>query len=159
MPDKVLYKTQVDTPFGSLWIQHDGIAIYAVNFSKNNSNVDLPDQVLDVEISTPLKAYFSTGKTLDDVSVCVHGTTFQRRVWRALRRIPFGETRTYGELADSLKTSPRAIGNACRNNPVPVIVPCHRVVSKQGAGGFCGETEGSMLNIKQWLLAHEVSMV
>jgi methylated-DNA-[protein]-cysteine S-methyltransferase len=62
---------------------------------------------------------------------------------------------TYQELADKLQTSPRAIGNACRANPTPIIVPCHRIVAKSHMGGFAGDTQGKLLDIKKWLLEHE----
>jgi methylated-DNA-[protein]-cysteine S-methyltransferase len=83
------------------------------------------------------------------------GTAFQHRVWRALRTIPPGQVRTYGELARSLASGPRAVGNAARANPWPVVVPCHRLVASQGLGGYGGATQGRGLAIKRWLLAHE----
>jgi methylated-DNA-[protein]-cysteine S-methyltransferase len=83
------------------------------------------------------------------------GTAFQRRVWRALSIIPPGQVRTYGELARSLASSPRAVGNAARANPWPLVVPCHRLVASQGLGGYGGATQGRGLAIKRWLLAHE----
>ncbi len=83
------------------------------------------------------------------------GTAFQQKVWQALCGIPAGQTRTYGELAQTLNTSPRALANACRNNPFPIIIPCHRVVSKTGIGGYAGHTSGPILAIKYALLQHE----
>ncbi len=83
------------------------------------------------------------------------GTPFQQRVWRALREIAPGQRLTYGELAARLGTSARAVGNACRANPLPLLVPCHRVVAANGLGGFAGEREGTRLEIKRWLLEHE----
>jgi methylated-DNA-[protein]-cysteine S-methyltransferase len=83
------------------------------------------------------------------------GTPFQCRVWQALRDIPPGTTRTYGELARDLGTSPRAIGGACRANPCLIAVPCHRVVARDGLGGFAGERGGKRLAVKRWLLRHE----
>ncbi len=83
------------------------------------------------------------------------GTPFQQRVWALLRRIPPGVTRTYGELARQLGTAPRAVGAACRTNPIPLFVPCHRVVAASGAGGYFGRTAGRWLEIKRWLLARE----
>lgn len=83
------------------------------------------------------------------------GTDFQRRVWLALSRIPPGEVRTYGELARELGSGPRAVAGACRANPWPLVVPCHRIVAARGEGGYCGHTQGPYLTIKQWLLAHE----
>ena len=72
-----------------------------------------------------------------------------------MRRIPAGKTLSYGVLAKKLDTSARAVGNACRANPVPIIVPCHRVVASNGMGGFMGKRSGSPLDLKHWLLAHE----
>ena len=83
------------------------------------------------------------------------GTVFQQRVWKALLAIPPGETRTYGELARELGSSPRAVGGACRRNPIPLLIPCHRVVAANGDGGFAGHTRGRWMDIKRWLLAHE----
>ncbi len=85
----------------------------------------------------------------------LHGTDFQLRVWQALRTIPPGEVATYGELAARLHTSPRAVGNACRWNPCPLVVPCHRVVRRDGIGGYAGHSDGETLDIKRWLLRHE----
>jgi methylated-DNA-[protein]-cysteine S-methyltransferase len=83
-------------------------------------------------------------------------TPFQHRVWDALLAIPPGETRTYGELAAQLGTSARAVGGACRRNPLPILVPCHRVVARGGLGGFSGAWgEGPELGVKRTLLALE----
>jgi len=85
----------------------------------------------------------------------LQGTPFQRRVWKALREIPPGRTITYSELARQLGTGARAVGGACRANPCPIVVPCHRVVAVNGLGGFSGDTSGRKLEIKRWLLRHE----
>jgi len=85
------------------------------------------------------------------------GTAFQQKVWGALLDIPSGTTMTYGELAKELQSSARAVGQACKNNPTPIIIPCHRVVSKQGKGGYLGQTEGKLAYIKTWLLQHEAN--
>ena len=85
----------------------------------------------------------------------MQGTPFQKKVWLALQKIPAGQVMTYGELAKQLKTSARAVGNACRANPMPLVIPCHRVVAKSGLGGFSGSQEGAPIKIKKWLLEHE----
>ena len=86
----------------------------------------------------------------------MRGTPFQRRVWQALRGIPSGSTCSYGELAHELGSSARAVGGACRRNPIPIVVPCHRVAAAAGGvGGFMGQRDGEALTIKQWLLDHE----
>jgi methylated-DNA-[protein]-cysteine S-methyltransferase len=84
----------------------------------------------------------------------MYGTVFQQRVWQAIASIPLGQTRSYGQLAEQLNSGPRAVANACGANRIPLIIPCHRVLAKNGLGGFMqGKKNG--LNIKRWLLAHE----
>lgn len=102
-----------------------------------------------------LKNYFSSAISLKTIPITPKGTFFQKSVWNELRKIPLGETRTYGDIAKKLSSSPRAVGNACRKNPIPIIVPCHRVISAKGIGGYAGEVEGRQINIKRWLLNHE----
>ncbi|MBF0137201.1 MAG: methylated-DNA--[protein]-cysteine S-methyltransferase [Magnetococcales bacterium] len=80
------------------------------------------------------------------------GTSFQKRVWKTLLEIPQGEVRTYGQVADLLDTAPRAIGQAVGANPIPVLIPCHRVVAAQGLGGYSGV---GGVNSKQLLLQFE----
>ncbi len=82
------------------------------------------------------------------------GSAFQEKVWLAIYAIPLGQTRTYSELAAQLQSGPRAVANACGANRLPLLIPCHRVVAKNGLGGFMrGDKNG--LAIKRWLLAHE----
>ena len=83
------------------------------------------------------------------------GTPFQRRVWDALVAIPPGTVETYGRLARRLGSGPRAVAAACRANPFPIMIPCHRVVAANGLGGYCGHTDGPWLDIKRWLLTHD----
>jgi methylated-DNA-[protein]-cysteine S-methyltransferase len=84
-----------------------------------------------------------------------HGTNFQKRVCYALQDIPSGKTLTYGELAKKLNSHPRAVGQALKRNPLPILLPCHRVVSQTGIGGFSGARDGAKITSKQWLLNHE----
>lgn len=104
-----------------------------------------------------IAAYLENPKTSFRWDSLPSGTPFQERVWRQLRMIPPGEVRTYGELAALLGSGSRAVAGACRANRFPLLVPCHRVVSKSGLGGFFGHVEGSYLDIKRWLLKHEAS--
>ena len=88
------------------------------------------------------------------------GSAHARRVWRALCAIRVGETRSYGEIAREIGSSPRAVGQACRTNPWPLFVPCHRVVPASSggaasAGGYSGQRDGPLARTKVWLLAHE----
>jgi methylated-DNA-[protein]-cysteine S-methyltransferase len=107
------------------------------------------------QVAAQLAQYFARPLQRFTLAVALHGTAFQQRVWGALRQIPAGKTLTYGGLADKLGSGARAVGNACRGNPVPIIVPCHRVVSVSGIGGYSGKTDGREINRKKWLLEHE----
>ncbi|MEO5677168.1 MAG: methylated-DNA--[protein]-cysteine S-methyltransferase [Usitatibacter sp.] len=104
-----------------------------------------------------IQAYLDNPSFEFDLPVLLSGTRHRLLVWEAMRRIPAGERSTYGEIARELKSSARAVGGACAANPVPVVVPCHRVVGAHGAiGGFMGSREeGFELGIKRWLLGHE----
>ncbi len=123
----------------------------------------LPDSVATIETKDPvlleviqrLLAYFDHGKSELNIPIKLAGTKFQQRVWQAIQTIPSGAVATYAELAMYLENHPRAIGGACRRNPVPIIVPCHRVVASNGIGGFAGAVNGKQINLKQWLLNHE----
>lgn len=88
------------------------------------------------------------------------GSVHARKVWEALCGIPVGETRSYGEIARAIGSSAQAVGQACRTNPWPLFVPCHRVVpisaSGRGAGGYAGQRQGPLADIKGWLLNHEI---
>lgn len=84
------------------------------------------------------------------------GTPYQQRVWAAIAAIPRGQTRSYGDLAEHLGSAPRAVGQACGANPLPLVVPCHRVISRSGTlGGFAHHGEGWLLRLKAWLLDRE----
>lgn len=83
------------------------------------------------------------------------GTPYSRQVWQALTAIPLAQTLTYTQLAERLGSGPRAIAMACRNNPYPGIIPCHRVVAKSGIGGFMGQSQGAWVELKRQLLMQE----
>lgn len=100
-------------------------------------------------------AYVDDAARPIDLPLAIGGSAFQRRVWQAICRIPSGATRTYGELADELGSTARAVGQACGDNRLPLAIPCHRVVAAHGMGGFAHRTDGTMLSVKRWLLAHE----
>ena len=129
--------------------------IIRLDYLGNQATLKPAVTALGRQVAAQLANYFANPKFRFTVPFQLHGTDFQRRVWQALTRIPAGKTLTYGELADRLGSGARAVGNACRNNPVSIIVPCHRVVSASGIGGYSGKTDGREINRKQWLLSHE----
>ena len=93
-----------------------------------------------------------------EVHLLKQGTAYSQKVWQALLDIPFGQVISYSALAGKLGSGPRAVAQACRNNPYAGLIPCHRVVAKAGIGGFMGQSSGPMLQLKQQLLAYERSM-
>lgn len=106
-------------------------------------------------IESQIRRYCHSADTPFDLPLRPQGTDFQQRVWAAMRAIPAGQVRSYGDIARQLGSSARAVGNACRANPIPLVIPCHRVVSAAGIGGFAGATGGDRLALKRRLLAHE----
>jgi methylated-DNA-[protein]-cysteine S-methyltransferase len=90
-----------------------------------------------------------------DLPLLVEGTPFQRRLWDALCEIPRGRTVTYGELGRRLDAPARAVGQACGDNRLPIVIPCHRVVAADGIGGFAHAKVGYLIDAKRWLLEHE----
>jgi methylated-DNA-[protein]-cysteine S-methyltransferase len=107
-------------------------------------------------LARELDAYWRDPAHIFDLLYTPAGTPFQQRVWQALLRIPPGHPTTYGAIARALATAPRAVGQACAANPVPIVIPCHRVLAANGAlGGFMHASSGAPLEVKTWLLAHE----
>ena len=99
-----------------------------------------------------LNAYFYCGLRVFDLPVAPAGTPFQKAVWKQMQAIPYGEARTYGEIARWLRSAPRAVGVACGRNPIPIIIPCHRVIAAGGLGGYSGD---GGVDTKLWLLELE----
>lgn len=108
---------------------------------------------LEKKIIFALDKYFSSGLINIEIPLCPEGTLFQQKVWRALKTIPPGSVKTYGNVAKELHTSSRAVGQACRRNNIPLFIPCHRVVAAKGLGGFMGGYRH--VERKRWLLQHE----
>lgn len=155
-----MFDAVISSPFGQLALRCEAKKLVAIEFL---APTIIPHPAFEQALPLSMKAivkqfecFFAEPGTALCVPYVLRGTPFQRRVWQALRRIPAGETRTYGELAKKLGSAPRAIGGACRANPLPILIPCHRVVSAKDLGGYAGETQGAKLEIKQWLLAHEI---
>jgi methylated-DNA-[protein]-cysteine S-methyltransferase len=114
-----------------------------------------PRSALAEKTLRQLDAYFDDPLRPFDLPLQAQGTVFQLRLWSALAEIEVGETLTYGQMAKQLNSAAQAVGQACRRNPLAIIVPCHRVLSQVGLGGYGGESAGRKLAIKQALLTHE----
>lgn len=138
----------LDTPIGPMWAEADDRGITRLTLASPDDRPAPTRCVTPIEIAarqhlvtlaTQINEYFMGTRCEFGVSLHLRGTPFQLRVWSALRRIPFGETRTYSELAESLGTAraARAVGQANRRNPILLVIPCHRVVGGDGElGGF-----------------------
>ena len=149
------YQAVIATPIGMIGIRMAGEAVSELDYLPADTPERAPTDVATETVVTQLQGYFHDPRALVTVALAPEGTVFQQRVWKALRAIPAGTVLSYGELAARLDTAARAIGGACRSNPIPILVPCHRVVARQGLGGYAGEVTGDPLNIKRWLLRHE----
>ncbi len=155
-----MIKSQYDAVFATdiatIGIRLEGTKLTKVDYLNNKSNKDSTSKIAE-NIKNKIEKYLNPQLKTKNINVDVqlNVSAFQKKVLKQLLLIPYGETRTYGEIAKILKTSPRAVGNACRNNPLPIIIPCHRVVAANGIGGYAGATEGSLLDIKVRLLQLE----
>ena len=145
----------VAAPFGAIRLRVADGALVGLELSARALKARADRDPLLREVCAQLRAYFKSAAHPFDLPLDARGTDYQQRVWRALRRIRRGAPVSYGALARRLHSSPRAIGGACRANPIALIVPCHRVVASGGPGGFMGATAGPALTIKRWLLEHE----
>lgn len=114
------------------------------------------DSDKNLKYMNQLDGYFKGMLREFEMDFDIKGTVFQLKVWNELKKIPYGQVRTYGDISRSLGMScPRAVGQANKRNPLPIVIPCHRVVSSSGIGGYSGETSGSRVDIKKCLLELE----
>lgn len=154
-PNNAAFQAVVALPAFALGIRCDADWVTAIEFLPAQTE-QTPATPLAAEAVRQLRAWRDDPRFVFGLPLKPAGTLFQRRVWTAIAAIPFGETRTYGEVAKSLRNAPRAVGQACGANPYPVVVPCHRVVAAGGGlGGFGKQDNGAALDVKRWLLAHE----
>ncbi|WP_325049364.1 MULTISPECIES: methylated-DNA--[protein]-cysteine S-methyltransferase [Legionella] len=155
-----------NTPLGNLEIMHDGQAIHSAVFVEiNPATADRTASLAGITIQSgptspfceliaqELDAYFHQPNHRFQITLKPHGTAYQQRVWNALLVIPVGRTLSYGALAQSLQSSPRAVGQACKKNPITLFIPCHRVIGKDNFGGYMGDKDA--LSLKLALLKHE----
>ena len=152
-----IYEAVMSTPIKAvkLGINTAGDKLCNIDFISSRFYDHLPHNGFIYEVISQLTSYFRNPRYTFSLPLALQGTQFQTSVWRVLQKIPTGNVWSYGEVADYLGTAPRAVGGACRSNPVSIVIPCHRVVAYNGLGGFSGETQGQKISIKQWLLTHE----
>lgn len=144
----------IHSPLGELTLFEEDGAIVALDWGRGAGGDDAPGTPLLATAAGQLHDYFDGLRLSFDIPLAPQGTAFRRRVWEALCRIPPGETRSYLQVARDVGCrSPRAIGQANGANPIPILIPCHRVIAADGAlGGYSG---GEGAATKRYLLALE----
>ena len=152
------FQACLKAPFATLGITTSGSHVTGIRFLAPTVPAKAPPRdSLAYLACLQLQRYLEDPRFTFDLPLALAGTHHRLQVWEAMQRIAPGQTRTYGEIAEELGSSARAVGGACGANPIPVVVPCHRVVAaNRSLGGFMGaRTEGFELGIKRWLLNHE----
>ena len=150
------YDARLKTPFATLGIIASDTHLLHIHFLPMDVTAKAPiTNTIAHLASVQLMAYIENADFKFDLPIKLAGSKHQLDVWRAMQKIAAGKTQTYGELAAKIDSSPRAVGTACGLNPVPIVVPCHRVVAANGLGGFMGGKQNDPLAIKRWLLTHE----
>ncbi len=149
LPFAAVPQLSLHTPIGDVSVSEDEGAVVAVDWGWGSQQ---SETALLRRAREQLHAYFDGELTTFDLPLAPAGTDYQRRVWRTLCAIPYGETRSYLDIARVAGGSARSVGQANGNNPIPIIIPCHRVVATTHLGGYSG---GDGLATKRWLLALE----
>ena len=151
------YQALIIAPFGAVAIslQANQLAIHLLAESPTAEN-RLSTHPLVKKAYTQIMQYLQDPSSKFDLPTHIQGTAFQQRVWQVIAAIPVGQTYTYSQLAEKIGSGARAVANACGANNLPLLIPCHRVLAKNGVGGFMqGQSHG--LAIKKWLLSHELA--
>jgi methylated-DNA-[protein]-cysteine S-methyltransferase len=149
------WSAKIAAPFGVIGILTDGEFLVRVHYLRA-AGAQAPVDAVAREACRQVQAYLRDSRFRFDLPLGATGTDHQQRVWRAMTMIPAGQTLSYGALAAIIGSSARAVGQACGANPLPLVVPCHRVVAADSStGGFMGRRGGFALSVKRWLIAHE----
>ena len=151
-----MYDVTVDFPRMKVAVTTREGKVVGIRYLPPSSPAVSPKNPLAEKAARQLEHYREDPDTVFDLPLLVEGSPLQRSVWDAMCAIPRGRTRTYGELARELRADARAIGQCCGDNRLPIVIPCHRVVAADGIGGFSHTTEGYLIEVKRWLLAHEI---
>jgi methylated-DNA-[protein]-cysteine S-methyltransferase len=149
------YDAILDAPPCRLGASFTGDALTRLDFLPDGARISRRLDARATRLAAQLDAYWRDPAHPFDLLCVPTGTPFQLRVWSALRAIPPGQPTTYGALANRLGSAARAVGQACGANPLPILIPCHRVVAANGLGGFMHAASGAPLAVKAWLLRHE----
>jgi methylated-DNA-[protein]-cysteine S-methyltransferase len=158
MAERAPFQACIRTPFTTIAISASDTHVTGIRYLSPSVPALAPKKDTVAFLAcVEIQSYLEDARFRFALPLALSGTRHQLAVWEAMQKIPAGKTRTYGDLARDIGSSPRAVGAACGSNPVPIVVPCHRVIAAGGRiGGFMGaRTEGFELSIKRWLLEHE----
>ena len=158
MVERAPFQACIRTPFTTIGIRASDTHVTGIRYLSPSVPALAPKKGTVAFLAcVEIQSYLEDARFRFALPLALAGTRHQLAVWEAMQKIPAGKTRTYGDLARDIGSSPRAVGAACGSNPVPIVVPCHRVIAAGGRiGGFMGaRTEGFELSIKRWLLEHE----
>jgi methylated-DNA-[protein]-cysteine S-methyltransferase len=156
MPTASMPTAILAAPFGALEIRESNGHLVALEFLAPETPLIAPGSALLETVAAELGRYFADPRHRFRLPLAPRGSAYRLRVWQALQDLPAGRTTTYGELARRLGSSARAVGQALGDNPLPIVIPCHRIVAAGGRlGGFDHSRGGYSLDIKRWLLRHE----
>jgi methylated-DNA-[protein]-cysteine S-methyltransferase len=147
----------VALPFGKFGVRTASGLITELSYLPPHFDAKDPrDAVAELAVKQALQ-YCADPDFIFDLPLARVGSPFQHKVWDTINAIPRGAVRTYGEVAKHIASAPRAVGQACGANWFPLVIPCHRVTSSSGLGGFArsDDQNGYLLGVKRWLLAHE----
>jgi methylated-DNA-[protein]-cysteine S-methyltransferase len=150
-----MYDVVIPFPKMNLAVKTRGDRVVEIRYLPPSAKIASPANALAARAAEQLERYRQDPDARFDLPVLVEGTPLQRGVWDAMCAIPRGKTRTYGDVARELGVDARDVGQACGDNRLPIVIPCHRVVAADGIGGFGHATRGYLLEAKRWLLAHE----
>jgi len=142
-------------PFGLVGVRTEGDSVAEIVYLPRSAGELAPCNRIAGTACEQIARYLADPDFSFELPLGPAGTPFQRKVWRLISAIPRGLTRSYGELAQELGSSPRPVGQACGANRFPLAIPCHRVVAAGGIGGFAHHDAGFHVAVKRWLLRHE----
>lgn len=146
-------------PFAVLGIRTNGESVTGLDYLPRDVEPSEPTTALAREVIRQIECYLTDPGFCFELPLQVDGSEFRKRVWKVMCSIPVGQTLTYGDVARRLGSAARAVGGACGDNRIPLIIPCHRVVARDGIGGFMHTTGNRETGIKHWLLVHEMRAV
>ncbi|HEX8956315.1 MAG TPA: methylated-DNA--[protein]-cysteine S-methyltransferase, partial [Burkholderiaceae bacterium] len=146
-----IFSAIVEAPFGAVGVRTEGGTVRELTYLPASFDEKAPTDAVAEEAARQVGRYIEEPDFRFDLPLALVGTEFQRKVWQVICSIPLGQVRTYAQVANMIRSAPRAVGQACGNNWFPIVIPCHRVTATGGLGGFAhhDDEHGFHLNVKR----------